>query len=161
MRVSGVISVLFFICLIFSFFAFINKIPIAYAENGKDWVNLPNSKDTHSTEINSTNIYQVVPTKEGDAIFTLKDLSIEKITEKEAKWYTGHYYVCEKGKQPYLVRAVYGRGGTGDYSVQKTGNNLLIIHSSLGKSSVLTKSALILNLDFEPKEVYIKANIAE
>ena len=132
------------------------------AENGKDWLNPTDVKDIYSEkypEINPTDIYEVVPTKEGTAIYRLRDRNLQKITEELAEWYTGHYYQCEKGKHPYLVRAVYGHGGTGEYRLKRIGEALLIIHSSLGKRIVYNKSALIVNLDFQPRELYIELSI--
>lgn len=132
------------------------------AENGKDWLNSPAIKDIYSEkypEINPKDIYQVVPTKKSTAIYRLQNKDLQKITEKMAKWYTGHYYQCEKGKQPYLVRAVYGHGGTGEYTLKRIGGALLVMHGSLGKRNVYNKSALIVNLDFEPEELFIVVSI--
>jgi hypothetical protein len=146
------------IVLLFVIFASV----VYAAENGKDWINPADVKDIYSEkypEINPTDVYEVVPTKEGIAIYRLRDRNFLKITEELAEWYTGHYYQCENGKQPYLVRAVYGHGGTGEYVLKRIGEALLIIHGSLGKRDVYNESALVVNLDFEPKELYIDVSI--
>jgi len=143
--------------IIFLFLVMFASVAFA-AENGKDWLNSSDIEDIYSEdypEINPTDIYQVVPTKESTAIHRLQNTIFQKITEELAEWYTGHYYQCERGKQPYLVRAVYGHGGTGEYRLKRIGEALLITHGSLGKRNVYNKSALIVNLDFEPKELFI------
>ena len=132
------------------------------AENGKDWLHPTDVKYIFSEkypEINPTDIYEVVPTKEGTGIYRLRNRNLQKITEELAEWYTGHYYQCENGKQPYIVRAVFGHGGTGEYRLKRIGDALLIMHSSLGKRNAYYKSALIVNLEFEPKELYIEVSI--
>jgi hypothetical protein len=148
-------EILFLLLIMFASMAFA-------AGNGKDWLNSPDIEDMYSEnypEIYPTDIYQVVPTKESTAIHRLEDTNFQKITEDMAEWYTGHYYQCEKGKQPYLVRAVYGHGGTGEYRLKRIGEALLIMHGSLGKRNVYNKSALIVNSDFEPKELFIVVSI--
>lgn len=79
---------------------------------------------------------------------------------KLVKYFTGIYFQSEQ-KKLYIVRSVYGHGGTGNYTVSRLGNNLLIEHSSLGQEIVYHKSALILNLEFEPKEIYIICSIGK
>ena len=148
-------EIIFLLSVVFASMAF-------STENGKDWLNSPDIKDIYSEnypEIKPTDFYEVVPTKEGTAIYRLKNTNLQKITDELAIWYTGHYYQCENGKQPYLVRAVYGHGGTGEYRLKRIEEALLITHGSLGKRNVYNKSALIVNLDFKPKELFIEVSI--
>lgn len=147
--------------IILLFLAMFASVAVA-AENGQDWLNTPDIEGIYNDdypELNPTDIYEVVPTKESTAIYRLENTNLQKITEEMARWYTGHYYQCEKGKHPYLVRAVYGHGGTGEYIIKRIGEALLITHGSLGNRSVYNKSALIVNLDFELKELYIEVSI--
>lgn len=121
--------------------------------DGREWIHRPGGKFTWEdwTELPQTDIYEVVATKETSALIReLADKQFALITENTAKYYTGHYYRCPPGKKPYIVRSVYGQGGTGNYSVHKRGGELLVHHASLGGATAAHKSALIINLDFNP-----------
>lgn len=131
---------------------------------GREWLRSP-PKDNISGEwigLPETDTYEVVASKEIVALIRdLADKDIAPLSEVTAKYFTGHYYRGERGMKPFLVRAVYGHGGTGGYTVSRRGNDLLIRHDSLGRSSAYHKSALVVNLDFAPRQVYIVASIAE
>lgn len=119
----------------------------AYAE----WVPLP-----------ETDVYEVVASKEIVAL--IRDLPAKPfaaLSEDTAKYFTGHYYRAGRGKKPFLLRAVYGQGGTGGYKVSRRGNDLLVSHRSLGHHTAYHKSALVVNLDFTPRRVYIEISMAE
>lgn len=132
------------------------------AENGQEWIDASKIIMTNTPLfIPEADIYEVVASKEYVAVDRLKEKSIIKIDEKTAKWYTGHYYKCPEGKHPYLVRAVYGHGGTGKYTVKGSDENLLILHESLGKKAIFNKSALVINLEGEPKKIIIRVGIDE
>jgi hypothetical protein len=133
-------------------------------QTGEAWLNpAPDSiADSKWIAIDTTDIYEVVASKE--IVAEIRDLEHKHftlLTEDEAKYYTGHYYRCPKGKHPYLVRAVYGQGGTGSYKVSRLGNSLLVSHGSLGHSAACHTSALVVNLEFAPNEIYNKISIAE
>jgi hypothetical protein len=70
-------------------------------------------------------------------------------------------YEPAAGKQPYLVRVMYGHAGTGSYGVLRRGNDIRVFHGSLGRTNACTKSALVVNLEFAPREVYVEISIAE
>jgi hypothetical protein len=131
---------------------------------GAEWLREPDLEDVQNeqyTDIPKTDIYEVTASKADIAFIELEQTSISKLSPELAIWYTGHYYTSPAGKQPYLVRAVYGHAGTGAYSLKRLDDDLLIIHQSLGHSTIYQKSALVVNLDFEPDQIYIRVKIAE
>ena len=131
---------------------------------GAEWLREPNSEDVHGgdyPDIPITDIYEVIASKIDFAFMELEQNSISKLSPELAIWYTGHYYTCPPDKQPYLVRAVYGHAGTGAFSLKQFDDDLLIVHQSLGHSTIYRKSALVVNLDYEPDQIYIRVKIAE
>ncbi|WP_411828041.1 hypothetical protein [Luteolibacter sp. AS25] len=99
--------------------------------------------------------YEVVTSQAGIAIYLrLREEKFIELTEKSAKRFTGHYFTCPQGMKPYLVRALYGHGGTGSYDVTFQGTKIHVSHSSLGDTMESTKSAIIVNLPFQPTEVF-------
>jgi hypothetical protein len=133
-------------------------------QEGAEWLREPKSEDIQNaqyTDISNTDIYEVVASKIEFALIELEGTSISKLSPQQAMWYTGHYYTCPPGKQAYLVRAVYGHAGTGAFRIKRIENSLLIIHESLGRSTIYQKSALVVNLDYEPDQIFIRVRIAE
>ena len=131
---------------------------------GAEWLREPDLVDINNelyTDITRTDIYEVIASKIDFAFMELEQTSISKVSPELATWYTGHYYTCPADKQPYLVRAVYGHAGTGAFSLKRIGNDLLIVHRSLGHSIIYQKTALVVNLDYEPDQIYIRVTIAE
>jgi hypothetical protein len=131
---------------------------------GEKWVRRPPGNFTWDEwkELPATDVFEVVASKESVAIARdLAEKQIVLIEEKTGKYFAGANYQCPPGKKAYLVRAVYGHGGTGGYKVLRRGNEILIHHSSLGRSSPTRQSAVVVNLDFTPTAVYLDRSIAE
>lgn len=64
-------------------------------------------------------------------------------------------FSCPPAAKPYLVRAAFTNGGTGQYSLFWTHNaELVVSHGSLGPGDPTRKSALIACLPNTPKAVY-------
>lgn len=129
-------------------------------QEGQGWLRAPDSGKAHAN-ISNSDIYEVTASKVDLAIMELKERSFIKISPERAIFYTGHYYICPAHKDPYLVRSVYGHAGTGAFTVKRFGNDLLIEHRSLGHSNIYRKSALVVNLDFQPEQLFIRVRIAE
>ena len=133
--------------------------------DGADWLKPPPAGSftgAGTQEVDEAETYEVVASKLHVAeLRDLKDRGYIAITSEQAKYFTGPYFSCPRGKNPYLVRAVYGHGGTGGYSVKREGRKLLVEHDSLGRRNSANKSALIVNLDFEPESMYTVVRIAE
>lgn len=131
---------------------------------GAEWLREPDVEDIQSgkySDIPKTDIYEVTASKIDIAFSALQDTSMSRLTPESAMWYTGYYYTCPPDKQPYLVRAVYGNAGTGAFSLKRLGQDIMVLHRSLGRSIIYQKSALVVNLDFQPDQVYIRVTIAE
>ena len=131
---------------------------------GAEWLREPdlaNAQSEKYLDIPSTDIYEVTASKVDFAFMELEQASIIKLSPERAVWFTGHYYTSTPGKQAYLVRAVYGHAGTGAFSLKQLENGLLVLHQSLGHSTIYQKTALVVNLDYEPDQIYIRATIAE
>lgn len=133
-------------------------------QEGAEWLyepNIDNTGNAQYTDIPSNDIYEVAASKIDFAFMELAEISISKLTPQQAIWYTGHYHTCPPGKQPYLVRAVYGHAGTGAFNLKRIEDDLLVVHQSLGRSTIYQKSALVVNLDYEPEQIFIRVRIAE
>ena len=131
---------------------------------GAEWLREPDAESIQNEkypDIPQTDIYEVVASKIAFALTELEQTSISKLSPELAIWYTGHYYTMPPGKQPYLVRAVYGHAGTGAFSLKRLENDLLVLHQSMGHSTIYQKTALVVNLDYEPDQIYIRAKIVE
>jgi hypothetical protein len=64
-------------------------------------------------------------------------------------------FSCPATTKPYLVRAAFTNGGTGQYSLYWTHNaELVVSHGSLGPGGPTSKSALIACLPSAPKAIY-------
>jgi hypothetical protein len=114
-----------------------------------EWVRLP-----------SSDFYEVVASMHAVAMSDLASAVLVPLSVERAKTFNDRYEPTP-GKQPYLVRALYGHAATGRYGVLRYGKDLRVYHGSLGHTSVCHESALVVNLDFVPREVYIEVSIAE
>jgi hypothetical protein len=107
-----------------------------------------------------SDIYEVGASRlELSSIRDLPAAGFREIKEPGAIAYTGDYYRCPAGKRPYLVRAVYGVGGFGKFRAERRGNSLAIIWGDLMAFHIdrlenYRRSAVVVNLDFTPDEVY-------
>ena len=155
---NGTLLILFFILLV------LGACKDSRMQAGAEWLREPELEDVQSEkylEIPQTDIYEMTASKIGFAFMELEQTGIFKLSPELAVWYTGHYYTCPPGKQPYLVRAVYGHAGTGAFSLKRLEDDLLILHQSMGHSTIYQKTALVVNLDYEPVQIFIRVKIAE
>ena len=116
-------------------------------------------------KIDESDAYEVVASARDMLVFSpfggLNDAAFSKISPDDARRITGPYYRCPDGKTPYLVRAAYGHSGTGVFEFERAGRKVHIRHGSLERSFQAYRTAFILNLDFEPEEIYVSVSIAE
>jgi hypothetical protein len=114
-----------------------------------DWAILPRS-----------DLYEVGASKLGlSSIRDLPESGFRVLKESGASHLTGAYYQCPSGKRPYLVRAVYGKGGFGQFRAERRGSSLTIVWGDpltlqIARSGEYQSSAVVVNLDFTPDEVY-------
>ena len=133
-------------------------------QEGKEWINDPGYEwlqNKQATDIPPADIYEVTASKAAFALMELEETSLVELPPQRAAWFTGDYYARPPDKQAYLVRAVYGHAGTGRFQLERIGDDLLIHHQSLGHSTIYQKTALVVNLDFEPEQIFIRVSIAE
>lgn len=132
-------------------------------QSGRAWLRPTPRTDKYDEwkELRDTDIYEVVASKQAAAIyFDLASKPCVALSEDRAKYFTGHWYACPRRKRPFLVRAVYVQGGTGKYLASRRGEDLCIAHGSLGSGGDYHQSALVVNLDFTPRQTYVEAAIA-
>ncbi len=141
----------------------VNQLCMAEAnEKSCDWLRSLRTERAldNWVEIQKNDVYEVVISKEPSAMSAgLIEKPFVSLDQDTAKRLTGFYYHTPKEKKPYLLRAVYGYSGTGEFAVYRRGNDLLIEHSSLGHEVNYHKSALIINLDFKPEQVFVICSI--
>jgi len=111
-------------------------------------------------EVPRSDVYEVAASMQAFAANELASVVVIPLTIDRAKLFNDRYEPVS-GKEPYLVRAVYGHAGTGRYDLLRRGDDVRVVHGSLGHTSVCHESALVVNLDFEPREVYVEVHIAE
>lgn len=127
-----------------------------------DWVNDPIGSCTQRSELKKIDVSDVAEVQHSRfevAKQKLQNLSIVEVTENLASWYSGRKIQNSGEARFYLVRAVFGHGGTGGFSVFNCDGNLLISHHSLGNRQEPKESALIVKLTSPPKNVYVKFSI--
>ena len=127
---------------------------------GKSWLSAPSEVTEESgIPLPVEDSCEVPLSKLPSALSKLQKATHIVLDPAKAKGFVGGCVKIVEGKTPYLVRAVYGHRGTGRYSVRQLGNNLLVTHGSLGRYDTYTKSALVVNLSFKPRRVFIMAGI--
>jgi hypothetical protein len=129
--------------------------------DGKGWLALPPVDTTAVTLIPKQDVCEVLASKMPMAVVTLDSTPVIPLDQIAAISYAGSCAQSSPGTSQYLVRAVYGQRGTGVYSVRRRGDDLLVEHSSLGRTFTYTKSALVVSLPFAPNHVYISVSIDE
>jgi len=150
-------------CLLMSWLLAGCTLALPTRTQAEDWLNPPPARTESANDeaIAPADYYEVVASKQFAAEVRLAEQSIIQLTPDEARTYTGAYFAVATGKTPYLVRALYGHGATGGYTLSRQGNDLLIVHQSLGRNTVYNRSAFVVNLSFAPKTVYLSVSIAE
>jgi hypothetical protein len=118
-------------------------------ETDTDWSILPRA-----------DVYEVGASKLGvSSVRNLPDSGFRKLRPEEAIGYTGEYYHCPPGKTPFLVRVIYCKTGLGGFRAERNGGSLAIVN--FGRLPIFNshpeeyeRSAVVVNLDFTPSEIY-------
>ena len=134
--------------------------------DGRGWVIRPPDDKFGIDErarLDRADVFEVVASKLGLAVSSeLAKKAIVEISEKAAANLTGAYYRCPKGKKPFLVRAVYSFGGTGHFIVIRHGDSIWVEHQSLGTRPFdYYRAALVVNLDFNPRDAFATSSVIE
>jgi hypothetical protein len=126
---------------------------------GLSWQQVPDvdaiSRLSTLPRVPSESIYEVVPTKIFTALaWHLEKEGLSEISCLDASFLVGGHFNCEPGKKPFLVRAVYGQGGTGNFIVSYEKTVLFVFHGSLGDPVPAVNIPLVINLTFTPTKVF-------
>lgn len=123
------------------------------------WVNNPKGECTDFSALNkleSSDVIEVSHSKFEVAKSKLLNSPIVEVNSSLVGFYTG-VKPEEKGEGKfYLVRALFGNGGTGGFSVFTCGEDLLVSHHSLGNVKNPNETALIIRLVSYPRHVFVK-----
>ena len=99
--------------------------------------------------------YQVAVSKWQMAESRLTDGPIVPLHWNAETAFGQRQFACPNGTLPFLVRAVYDNGGTGNFAVLTREKQLLIVHGSLGPPTAQHRSALVVCLNVEPESVFV------
>jgi hypothetical protein len=107
-------------------------------------------------------IHEVLEARQADAEQLLQNVAVVELTDQQAADFVGQLLPEAPGTKPYLVRGVYLNRATGQFSVQISGDQLVVHHGSLGASAVpMKRQALVLQLEHAPAEVFVDCSMAQ
>lgn len=129
------------------------------AKKREPWFNFTPDSWVQSPEIERRFVVPVL--NESEAIKRLETTPSIELSPAEAQQLTGKAPV-EGGRKPYLVRALLYYRETGAFSVFTKAGSILVSHESIGSSiPPETRSALVVYLDFKPKEIFVDCGVVE
>jgi len=123
-------------------------------------------RDSDWSILPRTDLYELGASKLSlSSIRNLPASGFRKLTQAEATFFVGDYYSCPPGKSPYLVKAVYSARGFGQFRAERHGSSLAIIWGTvrvpeINQDEDYRPSAVVVNLDFTPDEVYTELSSA-
>lgn len=122
-----------------------------------DWLR-PITLDAQTKEpmrdIPRSDFFEIVVSRESAAEELLKNGPAVSVGSAEIQYFGQSTFHCGDGKAPYLIRAEFMNGATGDFMVRRFGSALLVGYGSLGPSSAVKRTALVVCLDFQPAKVF-------
>lgn len=131
-------------------------LPALAAPSGA-WLNqVPSSLGTWRdwTEIPAGYFFEVPASKLGAAEFELADVAFLPQEKSGVSYFDRADFECPASTKPYLVRAAYINGGTGNFSLYWAGSALVVSHASLGPGGTPNRSALVACLLQAPTTVF-------
>lgn len=134
------------------------------AQSGDPWLDRgPRAclRNLQLPRIPSADLYEVPVSTFRVAADQLDATTFVPLSEARANVYLLNRYEASPAKRPYLVRALYGHGATGEFLLYWCGNKLVVTHHSLGKSWHRGETALVVRLERPPSEVIGSMSIAE
>ena len=131
--------------------------------DGKAWLHLPTAEQSACPwqELWPSDFYPVSERNLASAIRELDRTSFVPLSASEAKRLVGATYENRRGRKPYLIRALYAFHGTGQYSLSRCKDFLIVSHGSLGSQFECHKDALVVNLAFKPAELFTSVSVAK
>jgi hypothetical protein len=144
--IASILIILFSVCL-----------NAAELSPNEDWAREPEEWCDDDIDINKSDFIEVPVSRSHIAIFRLKEVSIVKLSYELIPYYLGFTFPAEGSKTPYLIRATYIPNG-GNFNLSRCNDSLFVSHSGAGAGAATpSKTALIVYLDFEPRNIYIEA----
>jgi hypothetical protein len=129
------------------------------AKKREPWFNFTPDSWAQSPEVDAKHVFPVV--HEAEAIKRLEAVPLVELTAQEVQRFTGKAPLGGALK-PYLVRGLVYFRQTGAFAVFQKNGNILVRHDSIGGSTPPeSRSAVVVYLDFKPKEVYVDCGVAE
>ena len=130
---------------------------------GVEWLHPPPGvAESEWRPLPLADVHEVAPAKQTLATEKLVAASVLPLDQGEIDFFSSYRgSPLAPGKRAFLVRAVFGHQGTGAYTVLRRGDDVYVRHGSLGRSSPHHKGALVLILDFTPREIYVATSVAE
>jgi hypothetical protein len=110
-------------------------------------------------EVPESSWYEVRTTRVAVAIQELRRVSFIELTMKQAADLAGAHYAIEPGKHAYLFRGLYAN--LGEHRLTLKNGILIVLHESLGHSSVPQFSPLVVNLPAPPTRVVTVLGVTE
>ena len=132
-------------------------------QSGVEWLHPPPAvAESEWTPLPLADVHEVATAKQTLATEKLVGASFLPLDQGETDFFSGYRGApLGPGKRAFLVRTVFGHQGTGAYTVLRRGDDVFVRHGSLGRSSPHHKGALVLILDFTPREIYVATWVAE
>jgi hypothetical protein len=124
------------------------------------WVRYAPDSEAEWSELPRGDIFEVSASMHAQAMNELSSIAALPLTVEVAGYYNDRYEPAP-GKEPYLLRAAYGFAGPGDFGIVRHEDDVRVYHSSLGRTNTCRQSALVANIDFVPRDVYVEVFIAE
>ena len=129
------------------------------AKSREPWFNFTHDSWAQSPAIDEKFVVKVID--EAEAVKKLESAPLIELTAAEAQQLTGKVPVGA-GTKPYLVRALLYYRDNGEFSVFTKDGSILVRHESFGTSiPPEIRSAVVVYLDFRPKEVFVDCGVAE
>jgi len=112
-------------------------------------------------KVEKENIFEVSHSGFSATEYVLKDNDMVPLREDVLWTYISTAPESNGELKPYLVRALYGHSANGYFDFRWCGNDLMISHISLGRTSMVNRTAFIVFLPKQPNSAILYVNIAE
>ena len=99
-------------------------------------------------------IFEVRTSRLMTAVYDLEKAPVMLLTPEMARYYIGAGYRSREGTRPFLVRGLFANY-TGNHSAYLLQDSLLVVHASLGYSFRPHFCPLVVNLQREPRTVFV------
>lgn len=149
-RLAWLLFCLFFLL---SACAFSDPSPDAW-QNGS-----PGGAPPEATPIAQDSIFMVQVEQNSAALARLEDESAILLSESEARKFVGDLYHDKPNSKPYLVRALVKCCLASSF-VSRLGDDLYVWSMAMGEPTY-QRTALVVNLDFDPETVYVSLGFVQ